>query len=260
MIKNLTIPLVSIDAETTGVDPAKDRIITLGVWKVIPNVELPEFREWKLSPGIPIPAESTAVHGIKDADLIGYPQMSVKIIDDILDFMGTEYVLAGFNLLRFDIPIFIEEMHRHGFKGVWPKDGQVIIDCGNIFKLKEERTLTAAVKKYCGRDHAGAHGALADAGATCDVLHGQLAHYPDLADMDAQQLAKFSTFAGMVDFAGKLGLDKEGHVIYNIGKSKGNRVKDDTGMAYWMLERDFTQDTKRHLRRVLGIGEQGEML
>lgn len=257
MIKNLTKPLVSIDTETTGVDPAKDRIITLAIY--IQQGSGVRKREWMFNPGIPIPKGASDIHGIKDADVVDRPSFASHI-DEIVEFFGADYVLVGFNLLRFDIPIIIEELHRAAYKGVWPKEGQLIIDAGNIFKIKEQRTLTAAVRKYCDRDHAGAHGAIADAEATADVLLGQLKQYPDLANMTAEELAKFSTMPGMVDFAGKLGLDKDGDVIFNIGKVKGTKVKNDEGMARWMLERDFTQDTKRHLRRVIGLDQQGEML
>ncbi|MDE2099457.1 MAG: 3'-5' exonuclease [Patescibacteria group bacterium] len=185
-------PLCVIDIEATGVDVASDRIITLAVLRIEPpdlfNNETRETRKtWTVHPGRMIPADSTRIHGITDDMVKDCPRFKGVAAD--VRAMLSDADLCGFNLRNFDVPLLWEEMYRslrtatdndplpmtHG-------DGtpRLVVDASEIFRKKEPRTLTAAVKKYCGRDHEGAHEAMADVQATWDVLHGQLAAYPEL--------------------------------------------------------------------------------
>ena len=239
------LTIASIDTETTGVNTETDRIITLAIHRD------DGYRfEWKCNPGIPIPPGATKIHGITDADVAGCPEFGY-IAKDFLTDLQICHAIIGFNIYGFDLLIIMAELARAGITTPFPRPDVLIIDAGTIFKKKEPRTLEAAVQKYCGRQHEGAHGATADAVATADVLAGQLRAYPDLAEMSAEDLAKFSQHDGMVDYAGKLGLDDAGEVIYRIGKSRGTRVKDDLGMARWILDKDFPEQTKAILRTLM---------
>ena len=248
----------SIDVESTGTNPSTDRIISLGAEKRIPNDDGKTWalikKEWKINPGIPIPKEASDVHGITDDMVTDWPTFD-EVGSEIWEFLDGVKVYVGFNIFKFDLLIISEEFSRNGFHELdidFPQAGVLIIDAGNIFKKKEARTLEAAVEKYVHRKHEGAHSALTDAIATGDVLDGQVALYADLAAMDVTELAKFSEMDGMLDYAGKLGLDKDGQAVYRIGeKTRGVRVKDDLGMAEWMLSRQFSENTKNHLRRLM---------
>jgi len=169
--------ICSIDTETTGVNTETDRIVTLSVYKR--NAENEQSKHWTVNPGIPIPKSSYEIHGITDENVRDCPDFG-KIANEFLDFIGS-CPLVGFNIYAFDILIIMAELTRHGIDRVFPGEDVLIIDCGNIFKKKEPRTLEAAVQKYCGRKHEDAHSSLADAEATAAVLHGQLRQYEDLA-------------------------------------------------------------------------------
>ena len=69
---NLKNPLVFFDLETTGINIVKDRIIEISYVKVFPNGK-EEARTFRVNPGMPIPPESTAIHGIKDEDVKDCP-------------------------------------------------------------------------------------------------------------------------------------------------------------------------------------------
>ena len=248
-------PYVSIDCETTGTDPAQDRIISFAVHKRWPkNVRNGEC--WQFNPGRPIPATATAVHHITDADVAHDPPFTKARADQIIRFIGADAILVGFNLLKFDIPIFMAELVRCGYQEPWPPPGMLVIDASNIFRKLFPRDLKAAVKQFCGRDHEDAHDALADAEATADVLEGQLKQNPMLAEMTVDDLARYSQPAGLVDFSGKLFRDADGDVCYGVGKDYGKKIKDAPGFASWMLSKDFPIDTKRaveaELRRTQG--------
>lgn len=242
----LTRPLVSLDIESTGTDPAKDRIITLAIIRYTPDGN--EFKHsWMVNPGMPIPKESTEHHGITDEMVKGCVPFK-EIAPVVLETMaGCD--LTGFALTRFDIPILHEELWRAGID--WNLEGVHVIDAGSIFQQKEPRTLTAAMAFYCGQTLEDAHDAMADAEASYKVLLGQLARYSDLAEMSVEDLAKFSKRDNNADLAGKLLYDAEGFVVYNIGKSKGKRIQDDPSFAWWMLDKDFCQNTRQVLQREL---------
>ena len=69
---NLRNPLVFFDLETTGINIVKDRIVEISYVKVFPNGK-EETKTRRINPGMPIPPESTAIHGITDEDVKDCP-------------------------------------------------------------------------------------------------------------------------------------------------------------------------------------------
>lgn len=76
------------------------------------------------------------------------------------------------------------------------------------------------------------------------MLDGQLARYPDLAAMSMDDLAAYSRGNRRVDFAGKLVRDADGETCFNFGNARGQKVRDNLGLADWMLTKDFPAETK----------------
>lgn len=245
---NLNKPLCFFDIESTGTDVANDRIISLVVNKQFPN-DANEIFGILCNPGIPIKPEAGAVNGFDD-ETVSVFQPFKSHAEAVHNFVkGCD--LAGFNCLNFDVPMLWEELFRSGI--TWDLTGVQIIDVGNIFKKKEPHTLTAAVKFYCGREMIDAHDAMADVQATADVLNGQLERYMDLDLMDIPQLAEFSRMEKRLDLAGKIVENEKGEAVFGFGKSKGVRIADDPGFARWMLDKDFTQNTKQVVKQILKI-------
>lgn len=244
MIK-LTKPLAVIDIESTGVDTQKDRIITFANLLIKPDAVIDDY-EITVNPGIEIPAEATEVHGITNemvADKKPFSHYAQQIVNDLKDCD-----LCGFNLLNFDVPLLWEEFYRCGIE--WDLAKTSIVDAGNIFKIKEPRDLSAAVKFYCGREHTGAHGAKADVWATRAVLMGQLDRYTDLPGTIGE-LAKFSHMDNRVDLAGVIVRNSKGEYCYTHKRVRGVKVKDDPGYANWLLRSDFSAQTKQVVQRIL---------
>ena len=165
----MTRPLIVFDIESTGVSPRRDRIIELAAVKVSPGGQ-EDWRCWLLNPTVPIPPETTEVHGIADEDVKNCPTFAERAREIFDFFAGCD--LGGFNSDRFDIPCLEEEFARVGLN--FASGSRRRIDVQRIYHRKEPRDLTAAVRFYCGRSHDGAHGAEADARATLDVLKAQL--------------------------------------------------------------------------------------
>jgi len=65
MLKNLKLerPIAFIDVETTGTNPHSDRVVELSILRIQPDGK-EEYKSHRVNPGVPIPPEATAVHGI----------------------------------------------------------------------------------------------------------------------------------------------------------------------------------------------------
>jgi DNA polymerase-3 subunit epsilon len=237
-------PLAFIDLETTGTDPARDRIVSFA--GVINEGGSDVWLEETINPGIPIPAEATAIHGITN-EMVAGKRTFRQAAPSIRAFIaGCD--LCGYNLLNFDLPLLWEEFYRVGI--TLDLSGVNVIDPCLIFREKEPRDLTAALMFYCAERHEGAHGAKADVEATRKVLRGQLGRYSDLPTT-REELAAFCRSDRRVDLAGTIALNDKGEPCYTAKRVRGVRVKDDPGFAMWMIRNDFPEETKIHLRRIL---------
>ena len=245
---NLANPIVFFDLETTGVNISKDRIIEISLLKVAPNGK-EENKTRRINPGIPIPPEATAIHGISDEDVKDCPTFKEIAKSLAAQIEGCD--LAGFNSNRFDIPLLAEEFLRADVDIDLSK--RKFVDVQTIFHKMEQRTLSAAYKFYCGKSLEDAHSAAADTFATYEVLKAQLDRYPDLKN-DIRFLSEFSCFTNNVDFAGRMIYNDKGEEVINFGKYKGRLVaevlKADPGYYAWMMSGDFPLNTKQKLTEI----------
>ena len=245
---NLRNPLVFFDLETTGIDIAKDRIVEISMVKVMPNGE-EIVKTRRINPGMPIPPEASAIHGITDEDVKDCPKFKEIAKSLAAQIEGCD--LAGFNSNRFDIPMLAEEFLRAGVDV--DLNRRKFIDVQTIFHKMEQRNLTAAYKFYCNKDLANAHSAEADTMATYEVLKAQLDRYPELEN-DVNFLSKYSSFTNNVDFAGRMVYNEKGQEVINFGKYKGRLVeevlKSDPSYYAWIMNGDFPLNTKKMLTEI----------
>ena len=246
---NLNRPMVFFDLETTGTNISTDRIVEISVVKVMPDGEQ-IVRTRRINPEMPIPADATAVHHITDEDVKDCPSFR-QVAKSLREFMvGCDF--CGFNSNRFDLPLLAEEFLRAGVD-VDFFDKAKYVDVQNIFHKKEERTLVAAYRFYCGKELEAAHSANADTMATYEVLCAQLDKYGDLEN-SVEFLSEFSSWGKSADFAGRIGYDNEGKEIFTFGKYKGQRVEDifakEPSYYDWMMNGDFPQYTKRVITKI----------
>ena len=235
-------PLAVLDLETTGTQVHKDRIIEFAVVKVHPDGRQ-ETRTRRVDPGIPIPPEATAVHGIRNEDLVGAPSFG-QIAADLAEFLaGCD--LAGFGLLAFDLPLLRNEFERAGVEFL--VSGRRLVDAKTIFHQQEPRDLSAAHRFYCGAGFVGAHSATADAQAAYRVLLGQLRRYDDLPhSMDG--LHRACNPVDGVDIDRRL-VWQGREAIFAFGRHRGELLRAvriaDPEYLEWIMEGDFSADLKR---------------
>lgn len=269
-------PLIVFDLETTGLDLVKDRIIQISYIKVYPDGQEERGNHF-VNPCRSIPAEVTAITGITNEmvkDAPTFKDLGPTLRDT---FSGCDF--AGFNSNHFDVPMLAEEFLRANIDLDFSKCH--LVDMQTIFHKMEPRNLSAAYKFYCGRemkDDFTAHRADEDTEATYRVLKGQLEMYSADKQSDEERclpndiskLAEFSKTNDNVDFAGRIVWkavtdgrgrqlkDQNGNAVrrevFNFGKYKGYAVAEvlqrDPGYYSWILNGDFTNNTKQVLTRI----------
>jgi DNA polymerase-3 subunit epsilon len=254
-------PLAFFDLETTGTNIGADRIVEISVIKLNPDGS-EDVKTWRMHPGIPIPLESSLIHGIYDEHIKDEKRFH-DLGQEISDFIH-DSDLAGYNSNKFDIPMLMEEFLRAGVQ--FDLDQRHFVDVQNIFHQMEQRTLRAAYQFYCNKQIINAHSAEADTRATMEVLLAQIERYeniewedkkgnkstPVVGDVEA--LHKFTNLSRPVDFAGRMVFNEQGEELINFGKHKGKRVEDvfnvEPSYYSWMMQGDFPLYTKRKLEEI----------
>ncbi len=260
---NLTKDLIFFDVESTGLNVVRDRILQIALIKYSPNKEEPEELSLLINPGVPIPAESYAIHGISAQDVANKPTFG-QVAEQIYNFIG-DGDLAGYNSARFDVPILMEEFARVGME--LSMEGRSSVDVQRIFYKMEPRTLSAAMRYYCNKELEGAHDALADVRATVDVLKGQLERY-DGVDLivdeektipapivnDVKALHDFTSDLKTIDATQRLKYNAEGIIVFNFGKYANQAVADvlkkDKNYYNWIITKDFSSQVKQIIKRI----------
>ena len=244
-------PLVILDLETTGTWVEKDKIVEIGLIKLMSDGTRLDYIK-RVNPGMPIPPNVTRIINITDADVKDKPRFE-NIAKEALSFLG-DSDLAGFNILRFDLPLLEREFYDAGLNFHW-RDRD-IYDAQKIYHIHEKRDLMAAYFLYCGKKLENAHSALNDAEATMDILDAQVGKYgstelgiESLKDIDYERSSDY--------------FDKErkfcwwnGQLYPTFGKhGKKKHIKDiakeDREYLEWILTKDFDDDVKMMIQKVL---------
>lgn len=264
-------PIAFLDLETTGIKVATDRIVEISIVKIHPDGRK-EVKTRRVNPEIPIPIETSEIHGIYDEDVKDEPNF--KHLAKSLDAFLKNCDLAGYNSNKFDIPLLAEEFLRAGVD--FDVDSRYLVDVQNIFHKMEQRTLVAAYKFYCQKDLVNAHSAEADTFATFEIMEAMLDKYEgvEFTDKkgkvskpvinDVKALSEFSTVNRNVDLIGHIVYNDQDEEIINFGKHKGRLVSEvfKTEPSYydWMMRGQFPEYTKKVITKLkLKSASKGNM-
>lgn len=258
---NLTKPLIIFDLEATGINVGSDRIVEIAMLKVFPDGK-EEFRRHLINPTIPMPEVVVAIHGITDEMVKNEPTFK-DLAGNLNSFIGNSD-LSGYNSIKYDIPLLVEEFLRAGIE--FDLKNRKIIDVQNIFHKMEPRTLKAAYKFYCQTELINAHSAEADTRATYEVLKAQIERYQDVeytdkdgnipypVTNDMKALDEFSYYNRNADLVGHIIFNAKGQEIINFGKHKGKVVeeifKSEPSYYDWMMKGDFPLSTKKTITAI----------
>ena len=245
--------LVAFDLETTGLDPSNDRIIDFCFLTLNGELEETERFESLLNPGIPIPAETTEIHGITDQDVQKSPRFS-EFADRIQQLVDHSVLIAHNS--RFDIAVLHHELVRAGKPGL--RATHPSIDTLEIERLVNSNTLSAAYKRYYGEPFEGAHRAAGDALATIAVLKAQMkTHKTELPEsMSLLKTPELHRWAGKehkesLDHERRFYRDSEGVIRFAFGQHRGAKAVSQPNVLKWMLRAQFPKDTKQVAQEIL---------
>ena len=158
--------------------------------------------------------------------------------------------------------MLVEEFLRAGIN--FNIEKRKLIDAQRIFHLMEKRNLTAAYQFYCNKVLHNAHAAEADTLASLEVLEAQIERYQGkkVEDTLGNLIGTFEndmsslhqlTITNLVDLAGRM-IYRGDHIYFNFGKHKGKKVIDilekEPSYYDWIMNGDFTLDTKRKLTEI----------
>jgi DNA polymerase-3 subunit epsilon len=245
---NLTRPLVFFDLETTGTDVYSDRIVEMSYCKYTPdgnNVA----KTIRINPQIPIPVQASEVHKIYDVDVVECPIFSEIVESLFTDFENCDF--AGYNILKFDIPLLVEEFLRCGDKIPFDNNTK-FIDVYKIFTKYEKKDLSTALNFYCGRNHHDAHQASADVLASIQIFNAQLVKYD--FNNNSEEFSEYGEF-DTITISGKFARDKDGTIIYNFGKNIGKSVISERDYLDWIIDKSSFAKSIKDLALKIKLGE-----
>lgn len=179
--------MTAFDLETTGVDTETARIVTATIAHIDgPNTDV---RTWLVDPGVEIPAEAAAVHGVTTerarAEGVSPAAAVPEIHAEVASAWSTGCPLIVYNA-PYDITVLDRELRRHagrGLDGLGPIVDPFVIDKALDRYRRGSRTLTATCEHYGVRLDA-AHDATEDALAAARLAWKLAVLFPDeLSDL-----------------------------------------------------------------------------
>ena len=234
------------DVETTGRDPATDRIVELAMIRQSAIGEELDRLVTIVNPGVPIPPDVVKVHGINDERVRDAPTFAE--VADNARRLTDNAVLVTYNGRAFDILFLHCELYRATGIGL-QLDETREIDLWRLWQTCEPRNLAGALKRFLNHDMGdSAHNAEADTDLLPDLLRAMVQNY-NLHGNDAERLSKP---VGEVDRSGRFKKSEDdGEIVFAFGKHRDEPVRQRPGYLKWMLNNDFPPDTQAWAKRLL---------
>lgn len=240
---------VIFDCETTSADASTAKIVQLAL-HVTKNNKILSSKSKLYNPETPISESASEVTGITDSMVKNAPLFAEDA--HALKKIFENSILVGYNILRFDIPVLINEFENADIQ--LDLSTCKIIDVMILEQNLNPRTLSAVYERYTDKLLENAHDALSDVIATDVILKHQL-NKIEKSNLDKDVLL---TSAGLpenaADFFGKFKYDDDRNLIYNFGKWNGYKLlhnKDTKQYADWILTQNFPSSVKKIIRNEL---------
>lgn len=247
----LTRPLIALDTEWHAFEkPENAYIVEIGVvWVDLYRNIIDKWAELILPPE-PITEEATAKHGITNEMVAGKPQWGEVAEKYSTLFRDCDF--CGYNI-DADLRIIRKEMIRVGVN--WSSKGANLLDPFQIWRKKSPRSLSDAVRYFCGREPNQAHRADWDAFDALMVAFTQFHKYPDLP-RDLKDIHRLCFDTDKLDPEGRL-IWKNEEAIFNFGKHNGKSIREvieiDRGYFVFLIKpkSDFSLEIKQIARDAL---------
>ncbi|MFC8659275.1 3'-5' exonuclease [Streptomyces parvus] len=172
--------LVGFDLETTGTDVESDRIVTAALVRLDPDGTVAGQRTWLLDPGVVIPEQASAIHGIGTDHARKHGTRAASAVEEIAhavaEVLRSDVPLVVMNA-RYDLSLLDRECRRYGLPSVEERVGgapspvidPLVID-KHVDKYRKGKRALQALCDHYGVTLDGAHDASADAVAAVRVV------------------------------------------------------------------------------------------
>lgn len=190
-----TLPRAAFDLETTGRDPLDARIVTASIVVVNGRSEILQTKEWLVDPGVAIPEEASAIHGVTTAKAQAEGMDAATAVAEISAFLADLFQtmpVMAFNA-AYDFTVLDREAKRHGLAVIAPAPviDPYILD-KQVDKYRRGKRNLSVMSEFYGVQLLNAHTSSADAAATIGIADAQAAKYPalqtDPAELHTQQV------------------------------------------------------------------------
>ncbi|MFF6906309.1 3'-5' exonuclease [Streptomyces sp. NPDC012389] len=191
-------PLVGFDLETTGTDVETDRIVTAALVRLDPDGTVAEQRTWLLDPGVAIPEQASAIHGIGTDHARKHGARAASAVEEIAHAVA-EVLRSGVPLVvmnaRYDLSLLDRECARYGVESVDERIGGVpspvidplVID-KHVDKYRKGKRALQALCEHYGVTLSDAHDATADAVAAVRVVRRMGERYRPVSTLPPTEL------------------------------------------------------------------------
>jgi len=203
-------PWLGFDTETTGVDVRHDRLVTVALVLRSGGARSPlepdTEHTWLADPGVPIPAQATAVHGITTEQARTQGRPIVEVLDEVATVL-VDHWRQGFPVIAFnaayDISLVDNELVRHGLGSLEERLGAapapvidpLVLDRDLDRYRRGKKTLAALAPVYGVALSPDAHTAQVDVQMTLDILAAMAVRHPQIAQMDGDQIHRYQIAA-----------------------------------------------------------------
>ncbi len=243
--------IISIDVETTGLNPKDDFIIQLSLIK-LRRKDMKEIdrRNWYILPmkSFMISPDAEKVHGIS-RDFLEKNGVSIKsILEDFKSLVrGCDFL--SYNGNNFDMKMLYKDFGMIGYD-VFEEDRKYY-DAYSIEAMLHPRNLSAVYKNYVGKEMENAHNSMCDVEATCEVFKHQLSQAGVTFDaLDNMDICKLISPEGSIRNASST--NNESLIVFSHGKYKDSDVADicvkDPSYIKWFVENVASERTKKIIR------------
>lgn len=187
-----SVPMAALDVETTGLDPRRDEIVSIGVVPMdLARIRSSASRYWVVRPRAELHPESVTIHAITHAQIEAAPDLGA-IMDELLPALAGRVVVVHCREIErnflaaalrarigegIEFPV-IDTMELEARLHREPPEGFFAGLLAALFGRKRSRLsirLADSRERY-GLPRYRAHHALTDALATAELLQAQVAH------------------------------------------------------------------------------------
>lgn len=181
------VPMAALDIETTGLDPRRHAIVSVGVVPfTLARIPLRERRYWVLKPARELTEQSVTLHRITHTEVESAPDLA-EILPELLALLKGRLTVVHYrNIERPFLDSGIQARLGEGLR--FP-----MIDTMSLEARRHRQSLWARFRRWLGRPPVSirlhnsraryglpayqGHHALVDALATAELLQAQVAHH-----------------------------------------------------------------------------------